>query len=609
MGLIDDANNILVLIDRILAPYSFSSHGREPLERRLPSRESIVVDFIGRNKERNELWSWFKDPVSRRWALAGEGGKGKSAIAFHFALEVIQEAPQPYQFVFWMTAKRKRFLEGKVIITEPDFFDLDSAVSCILSYYGWIDEISLPINSKTAKALELFNEFPALIVVDDVDSLESENENVIEFFSFQVPKTNSKVLFTSRRTIFGMGSTTTHVAGFSEQDAEKFIFSRCQLMSMDPSGFSDKIIKNIIEATDGSPLYIEDLMRFSSAVKSIDEAISIWEVRKGNEARRYALKRECDLLTSNARKVLITACICPDAASFAEIESISAMPTENITASLQELQDLFLVPKPKLIEGEQRFDINFNTRALVRETYCGDDIFRRLDDACKAICQGVPPIGRGAVGAIIRQALFLERSTKLNDAEKLLLNALEKYHTNADLYGVLAKIYKNWRPPRINDAREKFYRAWQLRCSKQEMYEHWCQLEIREKEWTKAAVAAEKGLKWIPENKKLLYLAGSSRSKLAKDLISGLHHSKAEKELKEAKRLLEKAIYASSQSDLSDSNLNSDIYRSLVLTCELLEDKKALKYYFKIWLSEHPDNRDAISEWNRISLKFKISIE
>jgi hypothetical protein len=47
----------------------------EALEDRLPSRESIVVDFVGRQSEIQQLWRWFNDATTRRWALAGEGGR------------------------------------------------------------------------------------------------------------------------------------------------------------------------------------------------------------------------------------------------------------------------------------------------------------------------------------------------------------------------------------------------------------------------------------------------------------------------------------------------------------------------------------------------------
>lgn len=78
------------------------------LEARLPARESIVVDFVGRGTEIDRLWEWFSDPVSRRFALAGEGGKGKTACAYNFATQVQFKAPQPYQVVLWVRSKSSK---------------------------------------------------------------------------------------------------------------------------------------------------------------------------------------------------------------------------------------------------------------------------------------------------------------------------------------------------------------------------------------------------------------------------------------------------------------------------------------------------------------------
>lgn len=50
------------------SPHSIRTDA-EPLEDRLPPRESIVVDFVGRERELETLRNWFSDPVSRRWAL------------------------------------------------------------------------------------------------------------------------------------------------------------------------------------------------------------------------------------------------------------------------------------------------------------------------------------------------------------------------------------------------------------------------------------------------------------------------------------------------------------------------------------------------------------
>ena len=67
LNLDEDAGHIKALSEQYLLGRPLSSKPEtEPLEDRLPPRESVVVDFVGREKELNLLWEWFKDPVSRK---------------------------------------------------------------------------------------------------------------------------------------------------------------------------------------------------------------------------------------------------------------------------------------------------------------------------------------------------------------------------------------------------------------------------------------------------------------------------------------------------------------------------------------------------------------
>jgi hypothetical protein len=575
--------------------------GIEPLEDRLPPRESIVVDFIGRKRELDALWEWFSDPLSRKWFLAGEGGKGKSAIAYTFGTEVKFKAPSPFQIVLWLSAKKKAFQSGRTVpIAEPDFCNLDSALNCLLEEYGWANEIEAPPEGKRERVLELLDTFPALIIVDDIDSLEGDAEDAIEFFSDFVPKTKSKVLFTSRRTHFGMGNRTTHIGGLETNDAHSFIQSRCKLMELDLDLLPEKSIREIIRVTEASPLYIEDLLRLVSVVPA-HEAVRLWREKGGDEARQYALGREQDMLSADARKVLVAACVAGRAVSMPEMEATTALSTERLAAALAELQRLFLVAKPHLIEGEQRFEVNINTRALVIKVEASSDLFRRIESAYKAVSGKVPDVGRGEIGAIIRQAVFHVRNHAQPKAEELLIKALEKYGENRDLLAFLGWVYRTWDPPRVNDARERFKRAHQLKYPGEEMYRHWSQMEINEREWSRAARAAEYGLKLIATSRLLLYLAGYSRSRLGKELLGGLHRERAKEELMLAKDSLERALMPPELLDLDARNLNADIFRALVLNSELLQDPPLLHSYLKRWQEEHPDDPNLQSERSRLT--------
>lgn len=604
LGLHKPADEIKALQQAIFAPSSDRGL-REPLEAKLPSRDAIVVDFVGRSSELEHLMEWLTDPISRRWALAGDGGKGKSALAYSFAVRVIAEAPPPLQTVVWLTAKRRQFVEGKTVERDhPDFADLSEALNCILSHYGWTEELSAPLESRRSRSLELLKQFPALLVVDDIDSIEAENEDVIEFFTLQVPNVGgSKVLLTSRRTVFGMGASTTHVSGFTASDGEAFVRSRCQIMGLDLDLFGKQTVKELLRVADGSPLYLEDLLRLTASVGSVNDAMKAWQSRAGSEARKYALGRECDLLSPNARKVLLAAGVVDGPVVFGELESITGLSAETVTGAIQELQRLFLVPKPRQIKGEQRFELNANTKTLVREVYGSDAAYRQLRAAYVAISQGVPLTGRGRVAGLIRQASFSVRSNRAEEAESLIVAALESYPNDPDLTGALAWIYKAWVPVRLTDARERFRRAYQLRNVNQSTYEHWSNMEWKEGEWVRSAEAAEAGLNLLPSSKSLLFLAGRARRRASRELAGGLHHEKAQAEAQLARSLLERA---DGVKDGDDAVRDREIYRTLVLVCELQADVHGMQKYFARWRASAAEDPDLASEWSRLSNKFKL---
>ncbi|GAB4214380.1 MAG: hypothetical protein OHK0022_52820 [Roseiflexaceae bacterium] len=580
---------------------------RPPLEERLPPQEAIVTNFIGRTKEIKHLWNWFNNPNNRLWVLVGEGGKGKSALAYRFAVDVKNRAPEPLHAIIWMTAKRKRFLEGRVVVANPDFSDLDSALSQILISYGWLDEINQSIPDKEKMVLDLLQEFPALIVVDDVDSLDTENEDVISFFVLRVPYTKSKVLFTSRRVIFGMGANRTHVSGFGVTETQAFVSSRTKMMGLDKAAFDKSLIERIQIATEGSPLYIEDLLRLSAISRSISSAINIWEERGGHDARKYALGREIEMLSKDARLVLYAACIGHFAMSFAEIETLTGLSENKVSSALQDLQDIFLVPKPKTIEGEQKYDVNINTKNLVREVFGSDDRFKMIESSYRIISSSLPVETKSEVSSIIRQSALLIGQSKYEQAERVLLNAVTRYPSEPSIRSNLGRVYSLLVPTRLVDARESFLRAQQLRYNKSDMYEWWSVMESDQGEWKKSADVAEAGLAIDKSNKHLLYLAGNARLMMARGSERQLNNYQALQEARRAKSYLEQAVRSRSR-DPKEKALEPKIYKALVNTCEILSDNSSARNYLNDWFRKYPDDHNVKAERLRLSKKLNLNI-
>lgn len=222
---------------------------RQPLEGYLP--DAIAPVFVGRQEELDALTRWLANERSRRWALMGAGGTGKSAIAYEFAQRLREDAPEPFDFVVWLAAKRRRFIEGQVVgVPSPDVTNLSSALDFLLLAYGEFEPEADRGEDRVDLVLSLLETFPALIVLDDADSLEGTAEDAIEFFTVQVPTTRSRVLITSRRQLFGFGATTTVVHGFRGEAGREFVRSRVEFFGLDPNAFSRGRVAQILEAPD-----------------------------------------------------------------------------------------------------------------------------------------------------------------------------------------------------------------------------------------------------------------------------------------------------------------------------------------------------------------------
>jgi len=593
----------------------------------LPPRESIAPDFIGREQEIAVLIKWVQDPERRLWLLAGDGGKGKTAIAYEFASRLSSDAPNNLEAVIWLSAKRRKFSSGHVVEAEADFSDLESALDAVLSVYGERTE-GANLSQKKSKVLEYLHLLPALVILDDVDSLEGPGLEALTFFMFELAKIPSKVLLTSRRvTHFGMEPITTQVSGFdsTSKDGSDFVMSRVGMFNLDPSLFSPRrLIQEIIKVCDGSPLFIEDLLRSCCHGESPEKATNVWKTQDGQDARRYALQREYDLLSNDAKKVLLACALYEGAVSVADISVAASISRSKVMDSIKELQDVFLVPKPRLIEQEPRFALNMNTRRLVLDVQQNTDLARHISKCIAAASDKLPstPGQRSQIRQYIRQAISLVKLDKHADAEATLISGLEVFPESADLQGSLGWVYKQWSPPsRFVDARKRFQRAADLKGKRPDIYVHWSQMESEDNEWTRASEAAETGLKVLPGNLQLGLFAGSARLRLGKSLASQALDDRAEQEFRKAEKVLRSVLVKPELTEEGDYMLRSQVLRALVLTYEQLVKSASIPKRGRTnsvrqrllhmlgdtlitWDREHPSDQYAKTESSRLVAHF-----
>ena len=546
----------------------------------LPTQDSIYLDFVGRATVLDNLASLFNEAFSKRCLIAGDGGKGKSAVAYRYAQTFAAKDPR-FKMIVWISAKKKRFEAGHAVpIEQPDFFDSESAINALLSQYGPVEE-NLSFSERKKLLLECLNDFPTFIVADDIDSV-LDDADVVSLFTFEIPNTASRVLLTSRRDIPGIKSLT--VSGFALAEAEIYIQSRIQQYELDASLYPPNLIKEIRETCDGSPLYIDDLIRLTKVVAP-RKALSMWKERRGDEARKYALERELEQLSQYARSVLISAVVADHPASFTEIQSVLSFSEDRLTSAMTELQTLFLLPQPSLVEGEQRYHLNTNTKRLILSVEGNTDLFKRTEKKSRALAGTLPSVGRDIVGQLIRQAILLSNSGRLEDGEALLLKSIEHYPNAADLYGFLGYLYKS--SDRVTDARHNFQEAAKHRSKNEETYTHWIKMELAEKEFTSAVRAANLGLALIPQAYKLVQLKADAKYQVANDFVSRLQTEKAERLWREIIEDIETALKPKSASTDKQDEINASLLKRLVICHDHLGQIEEMNTRFAQWKKEH----------------------
>lgn len=560
----------------------------------LPPRDTVVVDFVGRREELGRLREWLIDPHGRRWLLTGDGGKGKSAIAYQLATEVARRTDLAFAAVQWLSAKRRRFAEGaRIEIANPDFSDLETAVDHLLTVLGWSEHLTKPLDTKQVLLGQLVRDFPCFLVIDDIDSLDESQEDAIEFLVSELPGAGAKVLATSRRNILGMGKSSTVVEGLSNEDADAFITSRLTMSGADPAALTARQRRRIIRLSEGSPLYLEDILRLCTFLP-IDQALSSWEQNAGADVRKYALERELELLSPTAREVLEAACVVNGALTAVEAQHVLGQSEEAVLGGLSELRQHHLVPAPELIEGVPRFIVNANLRLLLLSTLEGTERLRKVQLAVAAVSGELPSRGGSrAINDYRRQADVLSHAGQFGKAEETLQRGLDNHPNNPQLYAALGTLYFHWKPQRAVDARAAWTRAYELGAADWRMYMYWARLENQQQEWQLMRGAAERGLERVgQDNAALSHHAGYAASRLGQSLASSFSASRAQQEFFRSDEFLRSAIETGKSQGI-EPRFISRSYRAWTLNAQHQRDNAEVCRRLGAWLEW--DSSDAVA--------------
>jgi hypothetical protein len=593
---LDAAHRVLLLID---APAADSVHqiweslrgdgslvDFDPLPHNLPPRETIVVAFVGRTKILSELSAWLSDDQSRLWVLQGDGGKGKTAIAYTFADRLVRRHGSNLFGIVWLSAKKRKFIESHTRSIDPDVVDLETALDRTLYLFGPPPLGSL--EDKKRLCLELLDELPVLIVVDDVDTLEGEHEDAVAFFLQDVSRTRSKVLFTSRRKLFGLGRSSSVVDGLDHASALAFLDTRLRVFDLDATRYSSEAKERIVEVTDGSPLYIEDLLRLTNHLSPSD-AVHYWQHNQGTLVREYAIRREVEALTPLAQRALVACALSDNPVTLGELQIVARITDDEASDALSELGRLYLLPQPGSSDGVTRYSLNRNTRELVRRLYAKERVGKDIQAALRNL--GDEPGDPPELAAACRRAHILAMSGRDSEAEQLLSALLEeRFPEHPRVYGQLGRLYCHWQPARIGDARKAFQRAYEMNNRIPSTYVQWAIMEQQQGQLDDAQIVCVRGIERCgDEDLRLLRLAGTITGRVAEGLRRTFNVEKSRVEGERAIQLLDRARARSFLDEIDYRDL-SRLYDALWKNTRSFGAPVRAAQYLQEWGSRLPDD-------------------
>ena len=458
------------------------------LDHNLPDRNFICPHFVGRVEIIQKLWAWLSDEFQYAKVLAGEGGKGKTSIAYEFC-QLIASTGAPLFFqIIWLTAKTKQFKAGIddfIGTPETHYSDLETLLISICQKTGSLDDEldDLSINQLKRLTRQNLQSVPSFIVIDDVDSTELDEQKRIMETAREIGNGSSKILLTTRANVSYSSDTAIEVPGLSDNEYDEYIDELKSSMGFED--ISSKSVRKLAAASEGSPLFTESILRLCRIGYSIDNAIAEWEGKKGEAVRSAALRREIEQLSPEARKVLLTISYI-GSCSLAELRHYTELEQLLIEDSIEELGKLFLLQSASFIESEPRFkssqsiaNLTLSLKEIVVPN--ADRYLGYVKSRAQGLKANAKQINQSAVGEAIRQSIALLKESDYGRSRATIKALLKKqqFKNNPDLLLALAKVEAFDPKADIKIVRTAFKDAYQHGQRKELLFDLWYQVEAQ----------------------------------------------------------------------------------------------------------------------------------
>jgi hypothetical protein len=493
------ANNDLELLSFVFSERNATSLLSLPIatENNLPLRDPNLIRFVGRKAYLEDLWAWLADHRSPIRVLTATGGIGKTAVAYEFAGQVVDQPGASLEKVVWLSGKKITYsgLRGKLVpTTRCDFSDIDTFLDALLLNIGHpqnvIDKL-LDRDEKIDCVIESLSMFGILLVVDDVDSLEKDRQNdlfsILSHISITANYVNklSRVLFTSRLELLTGAHQRMPIEGFEGAEFVAFLEMVTSYFIKDDET-KTKIMTakdKIFGASGGSAIFILSIVRLVSLGYELSKSIQEWKGKKGEQVRAFAFQREIKQLSESQREILYAIQLLARA-RIEEIKEICNLTSSEVDEELGVLREYHLYSvKESAISGTV---LEVPEPIRLMHDITGQSLVggrrSRIENACARVRHNEEDPGR-TIAVIISQTAAYWKAGTPDVATTYLNQEINKYSRSGELYCLRARSKMMVGGKYLAEADDDFAIAERYGCDKFILLRYWCTLKIRKQDW------------------------------------------------------------------------------------------------------------------------------
>lgn len=453
------------------------------LDNNMPSRSVICAKFVGRIDDLTHLWRWLQDDFQYAMVIAGEGGKGKTSLAYEFATQVAYQAPLNISRIVWLTAKKRQFSGIENLwkqMPETHFQCFRTLLVALGQQLAFTEEELLACSDAELRRLihSAVSLQPTLFVLDDIDSLSLDDQRRALEFAQQAGRSGVRFLLTTRSNASYSPDAAITLRGLEGQDYVDLIEVLTTKYGLE---LPHKGIEQLQIATQGSPLLTDSVLRVMRRGNNLRKSIDEWRGQSGEDARNAVLGREIEQLSPESKRALLCLAFLGEC-SKTELMSVSGLLEYRLEDALEELQSLFIVNAPKIIESEPRYEISLTAALLViskRAELATDHV--ALERTVKSLRdranKGAVQKNNHQVGRAISQALALIKEGDRFKAMQTIDATLRTQKNNPDLLLFKARQILDAPSPDYESARKLLLDAYKFGARKPILFDLWYKAE------------------------------------------------------------------------------------------------------------------------------------